>query len=1141
MPVLVAARYVREKAKCLVVTPNHDRALAWQAKLGICGIPDNEVRFLPSGISSLFEDSPPENLALSDRIGALRFLAEESPGIVLATAPSALERTLPADVLAESFVEIHPNQSIDLRQLNRSMRALGYERTEPVRVPGQFSLRGGILDIFPIGRELPVRIELFDDLVESMREFDPLSQRSIGNALSIRLSPTRETLLPEDLSHQIDLVERALHVEAADLAEVASSHLRDLIQSDLESLAARNFFDRLDLYRPLIYPESGCAIDLLPDTGWLILDEPTELDTVAARAEEELGSALESRARRGEILHSTAFDFMLPPERFGQTQQTILMSAVDGMPSWSSPETKVALEAESLQGYRGRSEALTQSLRNWLEANLQVIVATDQPSRAKAVLSQVELFPADTLDDGNKFVQVLGNLAGGFVAPELGFALITDHELFGVGRLKLPQKRFSEGAPIATVLDLKDGDYIVHINFGIGRFRGLVTREIEGVQKEFLAIEYAPPDKLFVPADQLDRVQKYLNPAEVPPKLNRLTGGDWRKSVGKAREEAREFARELIRLYAKRMQVTRAPYGPDTPWQAEMESTFPWVETPAQLRAINEAKADLKLAFPMDRLVCGDVGFGKTEVAIRAAFKVAQSGRQVAMLCPTTILSEQHFRSFTERLAPFPTRLELLNRFRTTAERTDILRRLEAGEIDIIIGTHALLSQTVKFHELGLVIIDEEQRFGVKQKEALKHLRTSVDILSMSATPIPRTLSMALMDIRQLSLINDPPPGRLPVRTFVRPFAKEVVREAILRELARGGQVYYVYNRVEGIFHIAEALRKLVPQARIGVGHGQMSEKDLEPVMIAFIKGEIDILLSTTIVENGLDIPNANTLIVENAERMGLSQLYQLRGRVGRSDRQAYAYLLYQHGRELNDTALQRLQALAEFSTLGSGYSLAFRDLQIRGAGELLGSKQHGAMANVGYELFTQLIQQEVQFLKAHADGAPDAAGDAKDPLAGLAPLPAFDLPISAFIPDTYIREQAQRLYYYKALMSARMADELGEVRAELVDRYGRLPQEAERAFAVMHLRIRGRDVGIEKLDGTGGRLAVTFRENAGLPPRVISLLARSNQKAFLNRDTYVWPYAGSALDATEAMIEAIEAAFHDMEEQRALAASLQE
>ena len=793
---------------------------------------------------------------------------------------------------------------------------------------------------------------------------------------------------------------------------------------------------------------------------------------------------------------------------------------------------------------------LGSTLQNWQKQGFTIVVCTDQPNRAKAVLQQVDIFPTEDAAVPSGIVEersdenltpgvflAAGNLAGGFVMPDLKLAFVTDAELFGVARLRLPQKRFLEGAPIATVLDLKPGDYVVHIHFGIGIFRGLAKREIDGVEKELLYIEYAAPDKLFVPADQLDRIQKYMNPGDAEPKLNRLVGNEWQRTISKAREDAKAFAGDLIRLYAARQAVQRRPFGPDTPWQGEMEATFPWVETPSQMAAIQEVKRDLAEGFPMDRLVCGDVGFGKTEVGIRAAFKVAQAGRQVAVLCPTTILSEQHFRNFEERLGNFGVRLALLNRFRSTAEKNRILRELKEGQIDIVIGTHSLLGTGMEFQDLGLVIIDEEQRFGVKQKEVLKKLRTEVDVLTLTATPIPRTLSMALMDIRQMSLINDPPPGRLPIRTFVRPYGEEVIREAILRELARGGQVFYVYNRVESIHHVAEKLRKLIPTAKIGVGHGQMTEKELEPVMIGFIKGEIDILLSTTIIENGIDISNANTLIVENADRLGLAQLYQLRGRVGRSVRQAYAYFLYQAGKELTQGALARLQALQEFSTLGSGYSLAFRDLQIRGAGELLGAKQHGAMAAVGYELYTQLINEQVQIMKSTLlkQGAETSTldGEPKDPLASLAPLPTLEVPVVALLPDTYIKDQAQRLYFYQRMMGARTAGQLSEVQGEIEDRYGHPPEPVRSAFRIMELRMEARDLGFDKVDAAGGRIAATFRDRSSISPRVFSILGKKNRECYLTREQFIWPYAGDPLKAVEKMIGAFGDAVRQVDQER--------
>lgn len=1128
-PLFVAALYQQAPRPLLIVTPNYERALQWQARLALYGVRD--TRLLPSGLASLYEDSAPESVALSDRIGALRALVSGEPAVVIATPLATLERTLPDDILRESFLEIRVGQESDVVDAAERLKKLGYEPADPVRVPGQYSKRGGILDVYPTGHERPVRIEFFGDLVEGIRTFDPNTQRSIAPQQELIVAPTRETLVPTPESGVVEMVEQALAMESDKLEPAQAKNLEEYVRGDIKAMQQRVFFDRLDLYRPLIQPESACAIDLLADNGLVVLDEALEIDAVALRGEEELEHSLDARERRGEILHTTVLDFVLPPSHLGSREQTLSMEAMGGQPNWFRAEHEIVWNAKGLHSYRAQPAALTQALTNWLEAGIAIVLATDQPMRAKSMLAQVELFPS-TEDEVKGLTQADGNPAGGFIMEDDEFALVTDHELFGVGRLKLPQRKFSEGVPITTVLDLKPGDYVVHINFGIGVFAGLVTRVMDGLEKEFLLIEYKAPDRLFVPADQLDRVQKYLAPGDQPPKINRLSGGDWQKAVGKAREEAREFARDLIRLYAERIAVKRESYGPDSPWQSEMEHTFPWVETPSQMQAIIDAKEDLENDYPMDRLVCGDVGFGKTEVAIRAAFKVAQAGKQVVVLCPTTILSEQHYRSFAERLSAFPTRLALLNRFVTGKDRKEILAAVESGEVDILVGTHALLSTTVQFNDLGLLIIDEEQKFGVKHKEALKKLRVNVDVLSMSATPIPRTLSMAMMNIRQMSLINDPPPGRLPVRTFVRPMATDVVREAMLRELARGGQVYYVAHRIEGIYHIAEKLKQLVPTAKIAVAHGQMHEKELEPVMVGFIRGEIDILISTTIVENGLDIPNANTLIVENADMFGLSQLYQLRGRVGRSDRQAYAYLLYKGSKALTENATARLQSLAELSHLGAGYSLAFRDLQIRGAGDILGAKQSGQMMAIGYDLYAQLIESEVQFLKTYADGErPDGLAD---PLAGLEPLPSFDLPVVALIPSSYIEDQAQRLYYYKQLMTSRDDAQLLETEKEMVDRYGPLPTEVERAARIMAVRMTARSLGIEKVDGNQGRLSVTFRASRMPHPRALSRVQERRREVYMAQDRLVWPFEGDPVEAAEKMVGALKDAVAQVEAARA-------
>ncbi len=1186
---LLAASFLESPRKIVVVSSNHDKCLRWQAKLTVCGIPEHQIRQLPSGTSALFEDASPEHVALSERIGAIRALVEPEPCIVLTTPQAALERTLPKEILEHAFLGLSQGVHIEPEALAGRLRRMGYEYQEPVRLPGHYSRRGGIVDVFAMGRDLPVRIELFGDEIESLRQFDPVAQRSVGPIPSFSLAPSRETLYPADVADFTAMLEHAVETEVGRLDNIDADRLRELIEGDIEALGRREYFDRLDLYRPLIHPDSACALDLLGQTGQLVLEEPVELDSVAARAFEELGQALESRFKRGEMLHSYPGDFMFAPDHLG-THDSLAFSMLNAFPDWLPAGDSAELGATSLEPYRGRPETLALTLKNWADQGFEVVFCTDQPNRAKTVLKGVDIFPAEALpplrsasdietsidlpppsfgkrnggggrggevrpkeaeDPGvplpeppnprtseppNAFFLAQGNLAGGFFLTAHGLAFVTDAELFGVGRLRLPQKRFLEGAPIATLLDLKPGDFVVHIQFGIGRYQGLVKKTVDGIEREFLFIEYAYPDKLFVPADQLDRVQKYLNPGDAEPKVNRLHGNEWQKTISKARDDAKLLAQDLVKLYAERKVVKRRPFGPDTPWQAEMEATFPWVETPSQLQAVRDVKRDMAEDFPMDRLVCGDVGFGKTEIAIRGAFKSVQDGKQVAVLCPTTILSEQHFRNFHERMSSFGVRLALLNRFRHAAERARTLADLETGKVDLVIGTHALLSSEVRFKELGLLIVDEEQKFGVKQKEGLKKLRVQVDVLAMSATPIPRTLSMALMDLRQMSLINDPPPGRLPIRTFLRPYSQEVVREAILRELGRGGQVFYVYNRVQGIQHVAEKLRKLVPTARIGVGHGQMSESELEPVMIAFIEGELDVLLSTTIVESGLDIPNVNTLIVENADRFGLSQLYQLRGRVGRSDRQAYAYFLYQHGRELTEGAMSRLQALQEFTALGSGYSLAFRDLQIRGAGELLGAKQHGAMASVGYELFTQLIHEAVALQRAIADaptGERASSVTVDDVLAESEPLPALELPVTAMIPDSYIKDEAQRLYYYQRIMSARDRHRLGEVEVEVEDRYGHPPEPVRTAFAIMQLRVRMRESGMSKADGKGGRLSVAFKHRASVPPMAFSLLGKRNRECYLSRDALVWPFTGDSLRAMECLMDEFEACLREVEQAR--------
>lgn len=1099
-PPLLATNWLAHPKTLLILTRSYETCLQWQAKLSICGLPQESIFVLPSGVSSLFEDAAPETLALSDRAAALRGLSsgEDKPVVVISTLAAALERTLPKEDIDRDCLTLKIGNEFSMDNLLRSLASLSYEREEPVLAPTHYSQRGGIVDVWIAGQELPVRIEFFGDQIETIRAVDPETQRSLRSLDSVEILPARETLFHFDSQENADQLAQLLRdtaaQEAMDLDEAAHDRLLALIDQDAEHIARQSSFDRIDLYRPLLHPDAPSALDLVPQSGLIVLDEPQPILSATERAEQDLGEALRHRAARGEILSAPVNDFLVGSDAVGHYDNLLVFTMQPDAPGWLSHLENVSLEAKALEALKQRPQVVPDSIRNWNSEKVQVVICTDQPSRTVNLLAAQNIGVLTDQTEGSPIL-LQGNLGGGFELLAAGLVFLTDAEMYGVARLRLPQRRFREGVTIATLLDLKAGDFIVHINFGIGRFVGLESKVIDGIEKEYLVIEYQAPDRLYVPTDQLDRIQKYLNPSDGDPKLNKIGGSEWQKTVSAAKVDARAFAAELVKLYAERHTSEIRPFDPDSPFQKEMEDTFPWVETKAQLSAIADVKADLQSGIPMDRLICGDVGFGKTEVAIRAAFKTILEGMQVAILCPTTILAEQHYRNFKERLTGFDLNLQLLNRFTSDRDRKEILKGIESGGVQIVIGTHALLAKSIQFHNLGLIVVDEEQRFGVKQKEALKRLRKNVHVLSMSATPIPRTLSMALMDLRKMSLIDDPPPGRLPIRSYVRGYDEGVVREAIFRELARGGQVFYIHNRVDTIELAANRLAKVVPHARIGVGHGQMDKAHLEKVMMDFVHGEVDVLLATTIIENGIDIPNANTLIVEDAHHLGLAQLYQLRGRVGRSDRQAYSYFLYPVNMVMTENAEHRLEALQEFGALGSGYSLAYRDLQIRGAGELLGAKQHGPMANVGYEMYSQLIQEAIEEIKLEDEDGLEKRRAEKHAKASFAPLPAVDLPVEAYLPDSYIPQQSHRLYYYKQISMARTRDDLHEVEEALVDRYGRLPEPAKRVLDIMAFRISLVDGPVFEIAAKGPNLIVSFVDEFKLPTAVLRSINSRFQK----------------------------------------------
>jgi len=1094
LPLLIAIRLEEPQGLTCVLVADEQRAQTLAGDLAAMGVPEAQVVVLPSMLGELFEDTPPDLHLIGSRIESLWKVATGQARVLIATAQSLLEPTLPPDALREAAFTARRGEMLDMEWLMRRLVELGYEREEMVAQRGQFSRRGGIVDIFPVHADEPVRLEFFGDEIDRLQPFDSDSQRASGHLSECVITPAREVLwnaadVEGAVSKLQHLLEEALHDLGQKGNERAPDALRQRIEDDLLRLQHRVAFDRLEHYIALLHPGAH-ALQYLPSDCLLVVEEPLQAQTVYHQSSRDALDVLAHRVKRGEMLPLEKLWQSVPtavpqPDGFSTVLRHILQDrqwlAVSSIPSPRELLPKVKeeeLNARALPGYRGQLPALMGTIRSWLQSRCVVIVATEQPHRVSEILEEHDLFPNGIPTDGEQgaLAVVHARLSSGFLWEAARLVVLTDAELFGASRLRILRRRVHEGIPLSSILDLRSGDYVVHIHHGIGIYRGITQREVLGVRRDYLLIQYAPPDILLVPTDQIDRLQKYIGSEDNPPAIHRLGGSEWAMTKRHAKAKARKMAEELIRLYAAREAAERPPYSPDTPWQQEMESAFPYDETPDQRRAILEVKRDMEGSRkPMDRLICGDVGFGKTEVAIRAAFKAVMEGRQVAVICPTTVLAAQHYNTFRERFAAYPIRVELLNRFRSPKEQKEVVEGLRVGAVDVVIGTHRLLSKDVQFRNLGLLVVDEEQRFGVAHKEHLKRLRTQVDVLTLTATPIPRTLHMALGGLRAMSVINDPPFGRLPIRTIVRPYDDDVVREAILRELERGGQVYYVHNRVQSIYHVAQHVQELVPFARIRVAHGQMPDDELEEVMLGFYHHDFDVLVCTTIIENGLDVPNANTLIVERAHRLGLAQLYQLRGRVGRSDRQAYAYFFYRNDAKLDERAQQRLNALREFAGLGSGLKLAMRDLEIRGAGNLLGAEQHGAMISVGFELYAEMLAEAIRELR----GQPEETFY----------LPPVDVPVNAYIPATYIADESQRIFFYKKMAAVRKLEDVAEIEAELRDRFGPLPEVVQNALQLLRLRLQAARIGIAEVKANRHWANIRFAGHVRLTPQAVRAL----------------------------------------------------
>jgi transcription-repair coupling factor (superfamily II helicase) len=1011
---------------------------------------------------------------VQQRLTVLNILTQPNRNpIIITSARAVLYPTLPRPTFTLLQRALKAGQSVSLRVLLATLYAMGYVNVNTVLEPGQFAQRGGILDVFPANRLTPMRIEFWGDEIDSIRAFDPISQRSQETISEMSIPPASEAIL------QRNGAKAAEQLQSLDFSRL-NPVMQQTFAEDIARLAANERFEEIEFYLPYLYDKPGNFFDYLPSNTLTLIDDWTALEVNVDDVEAE---ALQQRMdlnMRGDlpanfatVLHT--WDDL--QDHFSQHPPIVL---------GYGENDPFGLGEQFLAGQRfgGRLPEAIRTIGENFRNSTQILY-TRQAERMAELLRNEGLpntvQPAlPTEPKIGNIILLNGSLPEGFVFNTDGkpLRLITDAELFGWSRTaaRKPLRPRKRATAETFFSEIKTGDYVVHTDHGIGQYLGLVQREINGVVREYLELEYAQGDKLYVPVHQADRVARYIGTGEKEPSVHRLGTADWDTARKRAKKAVEDIADELLDLYAARATVQGHAFGPDTPWQAEMEAAFPYTETEDQLRAIEEVKGDMEATAPMDRLVVGDVGFGKTEVALRAAFKAIMEGKQVAVLVPTTVLAQQHFNTFSQRLAPYPVKVEMLSRFRTDKEQNAIIAQLEAGEVDMVVGTHRLLSQDVVFKDLGLLVIDEEQRFGVTHKERLKQFRKEVDVLTLTATPIPRTLHMALMGARDMSTINTPPEERLPVVTKVAEWDDHLVRRAILLELDRGGQVFFVHNRVMSIYAMAQRLGILVPEAQITVAHGQMNEHELEQAMLDFANGVYDVLVCTSIIESGLDLPNVNTIILDRADMFGLAQLYQLRGRVGRGARRGYGYFIHPRATQMTLDALERLEVMQEATELGAGFRVALRDMEIRGAGDLLGARQSGHIAAVGFDMYAKLLGQAVRE-RREAREVPNIQTKRARQEIVMPGLPPVDLPLQAHLPPDYISDDDTRLQIYRRMAEVTTLQQVEELENELRDRFGKLVESAANLLYILRLRILAAAVGVTQiaLDPDSGNIAILF------------------------------------------------------------------
>lgn len=1054
----------------VIVTYNdlHGRQLYEQYKLF-----DENVCFYPAKDFIFFQADIQGNQLVKERMKVLEKLIKGESCTVITSIDGGMDKKLPLEVFKKATIHIDITGEIDIKKLEKDLLMMGYEKQVKVENPGEFSVHGGIVDVYPLSAPAPYRIELWGDEVDTIRIFDAASQRSIEQVEEVYIFPAVENIFTEE---QIETGLKKLEKESAGLVEKfrkeykteEGARLSRMVKELRENIELMYYAVNLDSYITSFAEETVSFFDYFPKNETVFfVEEPVRVAERGDAVETEYRESMTSRLEKGYILPSQVEAVMSHKEVYTHLDGSRLVT-ISTLSSKSrfAPVSKYDITAKSVASYQSDFPSLVSDITAYKRKGYRILLVSASKTRAARLandLSEYELsaFYSENPDRvvmPGEIMVTSGQLAKGFEYPLIKFVVIAESDIFGGSRnQKKKTSAKPDGRKMLDFNQLEVGDYVIHENHGLGIYRGIYKIEADRITKDYIKLEYAGGGILYVPVTALDMMQKYASADSKKPKLNKLNSTEWKSTKSRVKASVNEVAEELVELYAKRQSVKGFAYSPDTLWQKEFEEMFPYEETRDQLKAIEETKADMESEKIMDRLICGDVGYGKTEIAIRAAFKAVQDSKQVAVLVPTTILAQQHYNTFVQRLKDFPVKVEVLSRFRTASEQKVIIEKLKKGQLDIVIGTHRLLSKDIAFKNLGLLVVDEEQRFGVTHKEKIKQMKNSVDVLTLSATPIPRTMHMSLIGIRDMSILDEPPIDRLPIQTYVLEHNDELIREAIVRELTRKGQVYFVSNRVVGIEDTAAKIQNLVPDARVAFAHGQMNERMLEKIMFSFINGEIDVLVSTTIIETGMDISNVNTIIIDDADRFGLSQLYQLRGRVGRSSRTAYAFLMYKKDKILKEEAEKRLSAIKEFTELGAGYKIAMKDLEIRGAGNLLGERQSGHMSAVGYDLYCKMLNEAVRKLKGEVCEEEFET--------------SVDMDVNAYIPSTYIKNEVLKLDMYKRIATIADKTDLEDMQDELIDRYGDMPIPVEILLQVSYIRRLAKEAYVTDLKQKGDKL----------------------------------------------------------------------